>query len=133
MAERVKDTNEMIRQMRPALRDGSYHFVHVADTELAARAMLMSIASFAEDEGLSLILPSAALSELGLIDDMPMRCITLQVHSALDGVGLTAAVATVLAENGIPCNMVAAYHHDHAFVPAESAEEAVALLESIAG
>ncbi len=133
MAERVKDTNEMIRQMRPALRDGSYHFVHVADTEIAARAMLMSIASFAEDEGLSLILPVPAMCELGLIEDMPMRCITLQVHSALDGVGLTAAVATVLADNSIPCNMVAAYHHDHAFVPEDMAEKALVLLESISG
>ncbi|WP_120501874.1 ACT domain-containing protein [Roseovarius sp. EL26] len=132
MTERVKDTKEMIRQMRPALRDGSYHFVHVADTELAARAMLMSIASFAEDEGLSLVVPAPALTELGLSDEMPMRCITLQVHSALDGVGLTAAVATLLADNGIPCNMVAAYHHDHAFVPAEMAERALELLQDLA-
>jgi hypothetical protein len=46
-----------------------------------------------------------------------MACLTLRVHSALDGVGLTAAVASALAEIGIPCNMVAAFHHDHAFVP----------------
>ena len=57
-----------------------------------------------------------------------MRCITLQVHSALDGVGLTAAVAGALAAQGIACNMVAAYHHDHAFVPEAQAEAALAVL-----
>ena len=48
-----------------------------------------------------------------------MARITLTGHSALDGVGLTAAVASALADAEIPCNMVAAFHHDHAFVPWE--------------
>ncbi|QOF70735.1 ACT domain-containing protein [Aminobacter sp. SR38] len=60
-----------------------------------------------------------------------MRRITLNVYSALDGVGLTAAVATALARHAIPCNMVAAYHHDHAFVPAARAEAALASLEEL--
>ena len=61
-----------------------------------------------------------------------MRRITLRVHSALDGVGLTAAVATALAGHGIACNMVAAFHHDHVFVPAARAEEALAILKTLA-
>jgi hypothetical protein len=54
-----------------------------------------------------------------------MRCITLNVYSALDGVGLTAAVARALADLGIACNMVAGFHHDHAFVPATRADDAL--------
>lgn len=46
-----------------------------------------------------------------------MRCMTLQVYSALEGVGLTAAVSQTLAEHDIPCNIVAAFQHDHVFVP----------------
>jgi hypothetical protein len=61
-----------------------------------------------------------------------MACLTLTVHSALDGVGLTAAVASALADEGIPCNMVAAFHHDHVFVPEERAEEALAILRALA-
>ncbi|AUW47259.1 ACT domain-containing protein [Rhizobium leguminosarum] len=60
-----------------------------------------------------------------------MRQITLNVNSALDGVGLTAGVAGCLAEAGIPCNMVAAYHHDHIFVPAGLADRASHLLETL--
>jgi uncharacterized protein len=62
---------------------------------------------------------------------MPMRRIVLQVFSALDGVGLTAAVATALANEGIPCNMTAGYHHDHVFVPSAMAERAVAVLRDL--
>ena len=60
-----------------------------------------------------------------------MRRIVLTVHSALDGVGLTAAVASALAAEQIPCNVVAAFHHDHVFVPADMAKRALAILEAL--
>jgi hypothetical protein len=60
-----------------------------------------------------------------------MRRIELTVRSALDGVGLTAAVASALAEAGIPCNVVAAFHHDHVFAPAAMAERALAVLHAL--
>ena len=59
--------------------------------------------------------------------------ITLTVHSALDGVGLTAAVAGGLAGAGIACNVVAGYHHDHLFVPWERRDEALAIFQRLAG
>jgi hypothetical protein len=78
------------------------------------------------------ILPLAEARALGLPTDLPMACITLTVQSALDGVGLTAAVSGALAEAGIPCNMVAAFHHDHVFVPEDRAGEALAILTALA-
>jgi hypothetical protein len=54
--------------------------------------------------------------------------ITLRVHSSLHAVGLTAAVSSILATNGISANMVAGYFHDHLFVPIEQAIRALALL-----
>ena len=59
--------------------------------------------------------------------------ITLTVHSALDGVGLTAAVAGGLAAAGIACNVLAGYHHDYLFVPWERRDEALAILQRLAG
>ncbi len=53
------------------------------------------------------------------------------MHSDLQAVGLTAAVATALAEAGISCNVVAAAYHDHLFVPVESASQAIAALRTL--
>ena len=126
MTKPVKDTNATIAGMAPVLDAELYHFCQGAEALLG-----QATASFREDEGLSLILRDNVARAEGLASDMPMKRITLSVHSALDGVGLTAAVATVLAENGIACNMVAGFHHDHAFVPAADAEQAVALLNAL--
>jgi hypothetical protein len=57
--------------------------------------------------------------------------ITLQIHSSLAAVGLTARVAESLAAGGISANMVAAYHHDHVFVPWERRDEALAILRGV--
>ena len=63
---------------------------------------------------------------------MPFARITLTVHSALEGVGLTAAVSGALAKAGIACNVVAGYHHDHLFVPWERRDEALGVLQRLA-
>jgi uncharacterized protein len=57
--------------------------------------------------------------------------ITLTVHSDLAAAGLTAAVSSALFEQGISCNVVAAAHHDHLFVPENCAEEALAVLKAL--
>ena len=58
-------------------------------------------------------------------------CIVLTVHSSLNAVGLTAAVAGALAAAGISANVVAAHYHDHIFVPSERAVDALAVLEQL--
>ena len=127
----VKDTAAMISGMHPTLDPGPYVFITTQgptdDMMSAARAR------YEEAEGTSLIVPLEVAQAQGFDTALPMSCLTLQVNSALDGVGLTAAVATALAEAGIPCNMVAAFHHDHAYVPADRAEDALQILQEIAG
>ncbi|WP_370228151.1 ACT domain-containing protein [Cognatishimia sp.] len=133
VSEPVKDTRAMISGMAPALDPEIYHFCCVPRGADPQGVSAKALARFCEDEGETLILPEQAAQDAGLVSELPMQRITLMVHSALDGVGLTAAVASVLAEAGIACNMVAAFHHDHAFVPAQDAERALALLKALAG
>ena len=57
--------------------------------------------------------------------------ITLAVDSSLEAVGLTAAVAKALSDAGIPCNVVAAMHHDHLFVPWAQRDAAMTALHSL--
>jgi hypothetical protein len=125
MGERVRDAAGMIAGMSPRLVPGCFVFRTVQAADLAAH-LPRARAMFVEDEGVSLVLPD----EGG--DPLAMRQITLDVHSALDGVGLTAAVADALAAEDIPCNMIAAHHHDHIFVPEAQAERAVAALRRLA-
>jgi hypothetical protein len=125
MTQVVRDAREMVSGMTPALKSGEYVFCAAGDRDWAA---LTPLAMFREAEGVSLILERGAAEAAGFPIAAPMALITLNVYSALDGVGLTAAVATALAEAGIACNMVAALNHDHVFVPVERADEAMAVL-----
>ncbi|MNE95095.1 hypothetical protein D3C80_1931390 [compost metagenome] len=54
--------------------------------------------------------------------------ITLEVHSSLAAVGLTAAFSQALGNVNISCNVVAAYLHDHIFVDENDAQKAMDVL-----
>jgi len=131
MTKVIRDSQSMLAGMTPVLTEGEFVFCSSNETDVIGRAMPMALGSFMEAEGLTVILPRADAKALGFDDTLPMRRITLDVFSALDGVGLTAGVAAALAAENIPCNMVAAYHHDHVFVPAAMAERAIAVLREL--
>ena len=120
----------MLAQMAPVLDPVRYCFMLISP-DTAPQALGAAIGTFREDEGVTAIVPEGVARELG--EEGPaMARITLMVHSDLEGVGLTAAVSGALAEAEIACNMVAAFHHDHAFVPAERGEDALLLLRGLA-
>lgn len=127
----LRDGHAMIAGMTPVLDGETYAFCSATNGALAAEALPLATGMFREAEGISLILTAGDAERLGFTIDQPMARITLNVYSALDGVGLTAAVASALAEAGIACNMIAAFHHDHVFVPLAHAEEALAILEAL--
>ncbi len=57
--------------------------------------------------------------------------VVVRMHSALDAVGLTAAVSTALASHGISCNLLARYFHDHLLAAIDRADEARRVLEQL--
>jgi len=122
------DLDHLISQMRPMLDPEPYVFCTFAEKSVADLAAYEPVGLFAETEGMSAILPVEKARELGLAEAEWFRRITLTVHSSLEAVGLTAAVSAALARAGIPANVVAAFFHDHVFVPAAQAEEALRLL-----
>lgn len=122
------DLDQLISQMRPMLDPEPYVFCTFAEKTVADLAAYEPVGLFAETEGMSAILPVEKARALGLAEAEWFRRITLTVHSSLEAVGLTAAVSDALARAGIPANVVAAFFHDHVFVPAAQAEEALRLL-----
>jgi hypothetical protein len=115
--------------MQPRLNDHVYCFV-VAPAGFDV-ASVDPIATFVEAEGLTLIVEESAALAHGLTPRYRAAWITLTVQTDLNDVGLTAAFSTALANAGISCNVVAAVHHDHLFVPIEKGAEAVAILERL--
>lgn len=123
------DLATLLGQMAPRLHAGEFVFcvLEAAEPQLIEAA----IGWFREEEGVTVILPRAHADALGLPYGFVAAWITLQVHSSLAAVGLSAAVTRALADAGISANVVAAYHHDHLFVPAPDALRALTVLQSL--
>lgn len=120
----------MLRTLEPMLHDGAYAFSCLVDGVVPNG--VSPVVTVSEPEGLTLILPVAEAAAAGLTVDLETAWITLTVHSALDGVGLTAAFSAALADAGIGCNVVAGVFHDHLFVPYARAADAMAALRGLA-
>ncbi|EHA1123656.1 ACT domain-containing protein [Vibrio navarrensis] len=127
----ITDLDLLLKSMSPKLLDGEYVFCCV-DGPLADYLRLEPMATFREQEGLTLVVPRDKAELGGLTFDGIFRLITLTVHSSLQAVGLTAAFASQLAKHGISANVIAGYYHDHIFVPHEKAHAALQALESLA-
>jgi len=131
MSNRISDLAALLQSMEPHLHSGVFVFASVPhDIDLGSISV---ISTFREDEGLTLITTEAEATRLNLPVFFRAAWITLQVHSDLQAVGLTAAFARALADAGISCNVVAAAYHDHIFVPFESAQAALSVLDRLQG
>ena len=124
----IIEIDNLLKSLAPEIKSGEYVFCAV-DGSYSDYAHLSPLACFVESEGLSLIVSVESAEEAKLAYESKFKQITLTVHSSLDAVGLTAAVATKLASYGISANVVAAYYHDHIFVQTEKAEVALIALK----
>ena len=120
----------LLRSMSPQLNAGEYVFCTLPVGQLPSGVQI--IGSFREEEGLTVILERSHAEQTGFSFDYVAAWITLNVHSALEAVGLTAAFATALGEAGISCNVIAGYYHDHLFVGQADAERAMQVLRDLA-
>ena len=123
-----QDLDVMLVNLEPSLLPGEFVFCSLPGAHYGDYAELQPLASMREPEGLSLVLPRAAADRAGMAYESVQCCISLGVHSSLEAVGLTAAIAALLAGQGISANVVAGYYHDHVLVPAERAADALAAL-----
>ncbi len=127
----ITDLHKLISSMSPTLAQDEFVFVTLPDATYGNASHLAPIASFVEREGLTLIIPKDRADAATVDYDETFRMITLQVHSSLSAIGLTATVSTQLAKKGISANIVAAYFHDHVFVPSRQADEALVALRQV--
>ena len=121
----------MLQQLSPVLLPEVFVFCSFPEDDEEPSVAAKAIASFRESEGITLVLDIEHAQEVGCDCSEPFRCITLELNSSLQAVGLTAAVSSALAQQGISANVIAAYYHDHIFVPSGRAAEALEVLRSL--
>jgi len=122
----VEDTGGS--SLQPKVSDTVYVFVTTKDK---IRHLENAVLIFQESEGTTLILPMQEAEKLGYQYEETWAHISLGIESALDMVGLTAIFSNALAKENIPCNVVAAFYHDHIFVPYELKDRASGILTSL--
>ena len=131
MAE--SDLSKLLGILSVTRRDGVWRFETI-DKDEASWAELVSLRDvrdiamlFQEREGLSVITSAEALTP----ENNRWVWLELSVYSDLQAVGFLAQVAAALTEADVPCNAIAAYHHDHIFVPEGKADAAIRAIEAL--
>ena len=127
-----KNLNSLLTSMSPALQEGEFIFASVTDASPSYVDSLKPLGTFYETEGCSLILHKHIAEQHNIEYSGLFSCITLTVHSSLNAVGLTAAVSAKLTEANISANVVAAFYHDHIFVPLDDTQQALTSLRELA-
>lgn len=125
-----KNLSTLLKNMTPTLNPGAYIFATLTDIDRIKRSD--TICEFKEKEGVTIVMEKQKALEYGLPVESIFAWITLEIHSSLDAVGLTAAFSNELAKFGISCNVIAGYFHDHIFVGETDGKKAIQVLEGLA-
>lgn len=124
-----KSLQILLSSMQPEHISGDYVFCAVEKFENLNLDEVEMF--FKEKEAITLILKKEIAEKWHLEFSLIMSWITLSVHSSLEAVGLTAAFSKALSDNGISCNVVAAFYHDHIFVAKKDTEKALQVLKAL--
>lgn len=124
------DLTVLLKNMKPVLHEGEFVFCSV--TNINEIDIKQLIGTFTEKEGTTVVLSRGNADLLNLTYSFVCSWITLTVNSSLEAIGLTAAFSTALSKEGISCNVIAGYYHDHIFVNRRDAESAMKILLSLA-
>jgi hypothetical protein len=127
----TRDLAALLSTLEPELSGTEMVFCSFANLGIDEAPHLRPVGLFLEAEGLTLIIPKVMAEQHGIPFEATFKAITLNVHSSLEAIGLTAAVASRLTLHGISANVIAAYYHDHIFVPTADAERAVQVLRAL--
>jgi uncharacterized protein len=126
-----RDLGRLLAGLSPHLDPRRWVFTRVPAEDVPAD--VDPVVTVRGREGVTLVVTQDDADRLGLPYDYVAAWITLEVHSALDAVGLTAAFSGALADAGLSCNVVAGYTHDHLFVPYAEVDRALRVLRALQG
>ncbi|RXM52616.1 MULTISPECIES: ACT domain-containing protein [unclassified Chryseobacterium] len=121
----------ILKNLNPLLNEGKYVYCTVDNIDNIPFSKILFL--FKETESITVVLKKEDAEALNLDFSYVASWITLEVHSSLAAVGLTAKFSQALSEAGISCNVVAAYFHDHIFVDEKDEAKAIEVLNGLRG
>lgn len=122
-----EDLARMLASLDVEQRPGTFTFVTGEWPGLRSVAH----AIIEESEGTTMVVELEQAVAVGAPVEFKASWLTLRVWSSLASTGLTAAVSSALAGEGIACNTIAGYYHDHLMVPVDRAEDAMRVLREL--
>ncbi len=125
----ITDLQQTLNSIKVICDDIEYGFASVPGDSVIERDKVL--ATFQENGRLAVIAPKSYLDSEDIENEGPYAKLTIDVHTSLELVGLTAVMSTKLAEHGISANVVAAFYHDHVFVQYDLRDKAIGLLEGL--
>ncbi|SDJ59353.1 ACT domain-containing protein [Chryseobacterium jejuense] len=121
----------ILKNLNPLLNEGRYVYCTVDNIDGIPFSKILFL--FKETESITVVLKKEDAEALSLAFSYVASWITLEVHSSLSAVGLTAKFSQALSDAGISCNVVAAYFHDHIFVDEKDEAKAIEVLNGLKG
>lgn len=117
---------EVLNSLQVSCDEVEYGFATATDDTTISSKEVLCI--FHEAEGLTIVASKDYLSAKDFTFEGTYAKLTIEVHTSLELVGLTAVLAKALADNGISANVIAAYYHDHVFVQYDVRQKATDIL-----
>jgi hypothetical protein len=121
--------SEVLRSLQVSCDDIEYGFASVREEQINIDDKILGL--FKESEGLTVIAPKEYFESKSIQYEGPYAKLTIEVHTSLELVGLTAVLAKKLAENKISANVIAGYFHDHIFVQYAVRQKAIKAINDL--
>lgn len=134
MATGEENLSTLLSTMQPTLAPDTYVFLTTTKSlSSLPLSTLQPQVLVQEAEGITIVTTEALALSHGFTEAIfPCKKISLTVHSSLEAVGLTAAIANRLKDYRISANVVSGFYHDHIYVPAGREDDAMKCLVEIA-
>ncbi|KAJ6095787.1 hypothetical protein N7486_006533 [Penicillium sp. IBT 16267x] len=129
-----KNLTTLLSTMQPILDPQTYVFITTAQPLSSLPLTTLNPQLIAQEtEGMTIVTTEALAMSHGFKETVfPCRKISLTIHSSLEAVGLIAAITHRLKDHKISTNVVSGFFHDHIYVPAGRAEDAMRVLGELA-
>ena len=131
MSQEKFELKDILGNLKPRILEGSFVFTTSNDELVHLMKTFKPIATFREEEGITLVISKDEADKFNIKYDSSFRCISLGVHSSLNSYGLISSISSELTKKKISSNVFSGFYHDHIFVQADLADTAIQVINSL--